>query len=114
MRQWTRKRRRACIRDSKGRFKKWRGGRTKSQLKKKRNSYAGISVHIGREFARQKGRPAKTGDIVRKKRADGKYHRGADWYVKTRYGWRDTGSPRKPSRATIIRICQNARKSRRK
>ena len=111
-RVWTKKRKRACVRDSKGRFKRWKGGRTKSQLKKKRNTYQGIAVHIGKEYARQHGRPAKIGAVVRKKRKDGKFHRGADWYVKTRHGWRDTGSPRRPTPARIRQICRRARTGR--
>lgn len=112
MRAWTKKRKRACIRRADGTFKKWRGGRTKSQLKKKRNTYQGIAVHIGKEFFRQRRRRARTGDIVRKKKKDGSYHRGADWYVKTKYGWRDSGSPIKPTRAKIRRICARSRKGR--
>ncbi|RKY11461.1 MAG: hypothetical protein DRP65_04160 [Planctomycetota bacterium] len=109
---WTVKRRRACVRDSKGRFKKWRGGRTKAELKKKRNSFQGIAVHIGKEYRRQRGRPAKVGAIVRTKRKDGGYHKGAMWYVKTKYGWRKTGSTTRPSKATINRICKRARAGR--
>ena len=112
MRKWTKKRKNACIRDSKGRFKKWKGGLTKAQLKKKRNTYQGIAIHIGKEYRRQHGRPARVGGIVRKRRKDGGYHRGADWYVRTRHGWRDTGSPIKPTRAKIKRICARARPGR--
>ena len=109
---WTKKRKRACVRRKDGTFKVWKGGRKKSQLKKKRNTYQGIAVHIGKEYVRQHGRAGKVGAIVRKKRKDGNYHQGADWYVRTKYGWRDTGSPVKPSRARIRRLCARARKGR--
>ena len=112
MRKWTRKRSSRLIRAKNGRFKKWRGGRTKSQLKKKRNTFQGIAIHIGKEYKRQHGQPARVGSIVRTKRKDGGYHRGADWYVKTRHGWRDSGSPTKPTRAKIKRICARARTGR--
>jgi len=111
-RTWTAKRRRACVRRKDGTFKTWKGGRKKSQLKKKRNTYQGIAIHIGKEYRRQHGRPARIGAIVRKKRADGKFHRGADWYVRTSHGWRDTGSPARPTRARIKRICARARPGR--
>ncbi len=112
MRRWTKKRKSRLIRDTKGRFKRWTGGRTKSQLKKKRNTYQGIAVHIGKEYARQHGRAAPIGSAVRKKRKDGKYHRGADWYVRTKHGWRDTGSPMRPSAARIRQLSRNARPGR--
>ena len=112
MRKWTKKRKAACVRDSKGRFKLWKGGRKKSELAKKENNYQGIAIHIGKEFYRQHKRTAKIGDIVRKKNKDGSYHKGADWYVKTPHGWRDSGSPRKPSAAKIKEICKRSRKGR--
>lgn len=108
---WTKKRRRACVRDRKGRFKLWRGGRTKAQLKKKKNTFQGIAVHIGKEYVRQHGRPARVGAIVRKKKSDGSFHRGAFWYVKTPNGWRKAGQ-RKPSRAKIRALCRRSRKGR--
>ena len=111
-RKWTKARQRAAVRRADGTFKKWRGGKTKAQLKKKRNTFQGIAVHIGKEFRRQRGRRARIGDIVRKKNKDGSYHRGADWYVKTKHGWRDTGSPIRPSAAKIKRLCARARKGR--
>ena len=100
------------VRRKDGTFKVWKGGRKKSQLKKKRNTYQGIAVHIGKEYVRQHGKATRVGGIVRKKRKDGHYHQGADWYVRTKYGWRDTGNPRKPSRARIRQICRRARRGR--
>ncbi len=108
---WTAKRQRACMRRRDGTFKKWRGGRTKAQLKKKRNTFQGIAVHIGKEYVRQHGRPARVGAIVRKKKLDGSYHRGAFWYVRTPNGWRKSG-PRKPTRAKIRALCRRSRKGR--
>ena len=109
---WTKKRKRACIRRADGSFKKWRGGRTKAQLKKKQNTFQGIAVHIGKEYVRQHGRAAKVGAIVRTKRKDGRFHKGAFWYVRTKHGWRSTGSTTKPSRARIRQLCRRARPGR--
>ncbi len=111
MGQWTAKRKRALVRRADGTFKKWRGGRTKAQLKKKENTFQGIAVHIGKEYKRQHGRIARVGAIVRTKKKDGSYHRGAFWYVRTPKGWRKSG-PQKPSRARIRAMCKKARKGR--
>jgi len=109
--RWTGNRQAACVRDSKGRFKTWIGGRRKSQLKKQQNNFQGIAIHIGKEYKRQRGRPAQVGAIVRKKKSDGSYHRGAFWYVRTPNGWRKFGS-RKPTTSQIRRICTKSRKGR--
>jgi len=113
-RKLTPSRKAKCIRDPKGRFKEWLGGKSIITFSKKwRNNNAhGIYVHIGREFVRQYGRRAVVGDIVRKKRKDGRYHKGADWYVRTPYGWRDTGSARRPSKKRIAELCKQARRKR--
>ena len=102
----TASRARALTRDAKGHFKKWKpaAGKKKdtSRNAKKGNDFHGIKTHIGKEFERQKGRVAKVGDIVRTKKTDGTYHKGAFWYIKTRKGWRRFGL-KKPTRAQIIK-----------
>ena len=112
--QWTKRRASKCVRDSKGRFAYWKGGRTIGQYSTRwrQNNAHGIRTHIGQEFRRQHGRPAVIGDAVRTKRKDGRYHKGAEWYVKTPHGWRNTGKLRKPTPAEIKRICAKARPSR--
>ena len=112
MPRWTKKRARRARRRADGTFRLWTGGRSKRDLAKKTNTVHGIRVHIGKEFIRQNGRRARVGDIVRTKKADGTYHRQADWYVRTPHGWRDTGSSRKPTADQIKRICAKAHPSR--
>jgi len=107
---WTQKRQRACVRGKDGRFVRWKGGRTKSQLKKKENTFHGIAVHIGREFIRQRGRTARVGETVRTKTKSGSYHKQAMWYVRTPHGWRRTGSTRRPTVAQIEALCKRARR----
>jgi len=100
---WTAKRESRLIRNEDGTFKKWTGGKTKAQLKKKQNNYQGIAVHIGKEFVKQNKRIARIGDCVRFKTKDGSYHEQAFWYVKTKFGWRKYG-PSKPSEAYLHRV----------
>jgi len=107
----TPKRKKACVRDSRGRFKVWKGGLTKADLAKPRNRYHGLRVHIGQQFVEQNGRPATLGDTHLTLTAAGKPHKQATTYVKTQYGWRDTGK-RKPTRAEVRRVMQTARPSR--
>lgn len=102
---WTRSRARALTRDAKGRFKRWKPpAGEKKDTSRKTGDFHGIKTHIGKEFEKQRGRVAKLGDIVRTKKADGTYHRGAFWYIKTRRGWRRFGL-KKPTRAQIIKAC---------
>ena len=108
----TPKRKSRLVRRADGTFKKWKGGRTLSQLKKKQNNFLGIQIHIGKEFVRQRGRKAKVGEVVRTKKKNGTYHKGAFWYIRTKHGWRKTRSTTKPSAATIKSICKRARKGR--
>ncbi len=97
-----------------GTFKSWKGGKTKAQLKKKKQNFHGIAVHIGKEFRRQNRRTAKVGDIVRTKKLDGRFHRGAFWYIRTRNGWRKSPSQtRKPTKAMIKKVNTSSRKGRR-
>ena len=110
---WTPQREAKCTRDKRGRFVEWKGGYTKRQLTKKRNSFHGNAVHIGLEFKRQHGRTARTGEIVRTKTKAGRYHRTAVWYVKTPMGWRETGSKRRPTPARIQALCKKARTGKR-
>lgn len=112
MPQWTKWRASKAVRRSDGTFKKWLGGLTKGQLKKKENNFHGIQTHIGIEFRRQHGRKAKVGDCVRFKRKDGGYHEQAFWYVRTPHGWRKATHKTKPSAATIQAIIKRSRKGR--
>ena len=107
------KRARAMTRRPDGTFGPWKGGQRKGQLKKKANTFHGIAVHIGKEFKRQHGRPAKVGDIVRFKRSDGTYHKQAEWYVKTKFGWRKSRTGQKrPGAGQIRKILTISRKGR--
>lgn len=113
MPKWTEERKRKCVRDSKGRFKEWRGGKTKQQLKKKENTYQGIAIHIGKQFAKQHKRPARVGEIVRFKTKSGAYHEQAYWYIRTKNGWRKSSTgTRRPTKAEIARVCKNSRRGR--
>lgn len=107
------KRARALNRRKDGTFGPWKGGLKKSQLKKKSNTFQGIAVHIGKEFKRQRGRVAQVGEAVRFKKSDGSYHKQAEWYVKTKFGWRKarTGQ-RKPTQSQITNILKISRKGR--
>lgn len=99
------------MRNKDGTFKNWKGGKTKSELKKKQNTAHGIKVHIGKEFKRQHGRKAVIGSIVRTKKKDGTYHKGAYWYIKTKNEWRlGPSQERKPSKA-YIRAIKKAEKN---
>jgi hypothetical protein len=98
-----------AVRNPDGTFRNWIGGSDVSQSN--RNSSAhGIKVHIGKEFSRQKGRTAKTGDIVRTKTQDGTYNKQASWYIRTKNGWRESPTKTsKPSEATIKRVNEKSR-----
>lgn len=111
---WTPARKKRLIRDKKGRFKLWTGGKTKHEITKKRMNYRahGIRVHIGKEFARQKGRPARIGDTVRTKNINGSYNKAAEWYVNTRYGWRNLNTKTTPGAARIRKTLDHAKPSR--
>jgi len=113
MPRWTKKRQRAVNRRADGTFKPWTGGKSKSQLKKKKNNFQGIAIHIGNEFKKQNKRTAKVGDTVRTKRKDGQYHKGAFWYIKTKNEWRKSPTEtRKPTSATIKRVNEASRPGR--
>lgn len=107
------KRAKAMNRRADGTFGPWKGGLKKSQLKKKQNTFQGIAVHIGKEFKRQSGRVAKVGALVRFKKADGTYHKQAEWYVRTKFGWRKsrTGQTR-PTAGQVARVLETSRKGR--
>jgi len=111
---WTAKRARRLVRDKNGRFKRCTGGKTKADITTKRLNYRahGIRVHIGKEFATQHGRRPKIGDTVRTKTASGAYHKGAEWYVYTRFGWRNANTKGALTRTRIKYVCDNARPSR--
>ena len=107
----SKKRRSALNRRPDGTFGPWRGGKTKAQLKKKRNPFQGIAIHIGKEFARQHGRTARIGSICRFKKSDGSFHKQAEWYIKTPHGWRKSRTrQRKPTRDQIVKILKISRK----
>lgn len=108
---WTKKRAKKLIRAKNGKFKKWIGGAKKSEMKKQENNFQGIAIHIGKEFKRQFGRVAKVGDIVRKKKANGTYHLGAMWYIRTPNGWRKSHTEFiKPSKSQIKARIAGSRK----
>ena len=95
------KRARSMNRRADGTFGPWKGGLKKSQLKKKENTFQGIAVHIGKEFLRQHNRLSKVGDCVRFKKLNGTYHKQAEWYVKTKFGWRKSRTGQ-----TVPNACQ--------
>ena len=108
--KWTPEREKALIRNKDGTFKRWKGGKKKSELKKKETTAHGIKTHIGKEFKRQNGRTAVIGSIVRTKKKDGSHHKGAYWYIMTKKGWRVCPSKeRKPSKAYIAKILREAK-----
>lgn len=109
---WTKARQARVVRGSGGRFKEWKGGKSKAEIPKKRQNYHGGATHIGKEFARQHGRPAQVGEIVRKKTEKGDYHDGSYWYVRTKFGWRNTGKQVKPAPAELKYFLQHAREGR--
>lgn len=109
----TPKRKKHLNRRKNGTFGPWKGGKKKSQLKKKRNSFQGISIHLGKEFKRQHGRTMKPGDIVRTKKKDGTYHKQAEWYVKTPHGMRKSRTQfKRPTKAQIKNVIKNSRPGR--
>ena len=111
--KWTKARNRKLTRRKDGTFKKWAGGYKLSEMKKKQNNFHGIAIHIGKEYKRQHGRPAKVGSIVRTKRQDGKFHKGAYWYIRTSAEWRRSPThERKPSRAVIMKVMLSSRTGR--
>lgn len=111
MPRWTAKRAARVRRRPDGTIREWTGGRTKAQLPKQENTAHGIATHIGQAFAREHGRRARTGDIYRWRRSDGRHHALAFWYVKTPAGWRKspTGT-RRPTAAQVRNIVNNARR----
>lgn len=110
---WTKKRQQHVVRRKDGTFKKWKGGLDKKDLKKKQNNFHGIQIHLGKEYKRQNGAKAKLGDIVRTKNKDGSYHKQAEWYVRTKFGWRKTRTrDKKPTKSQILQIMKISRKGR--
>ena len=78
--------------------------------KRKQSKHHALMVRIGREFKRQNGKAAGVGDIVRRKKLDGSYDKGAFWYIKTPKGWvRSPSKKRKPTKAQINRVCQDSK-----
>ena len=91
---------------------RYRGTSNKSTLGKQFN-YRALMVKTGKEYKRQHGRAAETGDIVRRKNLDGSYNKGSIWYIKTAHGWRRSPSKkRKPTKSQIKRVCQDSKKGR--
>ena len=79
--------------------------------KSKQSKHRALMVRVGREFKRQNGRAARVGDIVRKKKLDESYDKGAFWYIRTPNGWRTSPSKkRKPTESQINRVCNEAKK----
>lgn len=56
--------------------------------KGKYGSWHGTKVHIGKQYAKQEGRPAQQGEIYRDKNKDGTYNKNAVTWVYTRDGWK--------------------------
>lgn len=109
----SRKRKRRLTRNPDGTFKVWSGGYTKNQLSKKVNNYQGIATHIGKQFKKQNGRTAKVGDIHRTKNLDGSYNKQAEYYIKTKNGWRKSPTrTKKPSKSIIRKVDENSRRGR--
>lgn len=70
-------------------------------------------VSLGKEFVRQKGRKAKTGDIVRQKNKDGSYNKGSPWQIRTPHGWRKSKTgKRKPTKSQINSQMKSSRPGR--
>jgi len=107
-------RRKKLVRNPDGTFKEWKGGRDIDDLPDKDRSNAhGVATHLGKEYKRQHGRTAKTGDIVRTKTKDGTYHKQASYYIRTPHGWRESPTEKKrPTKKTIDRVCSTARPGR--
>ena len=107
-------RRKKLERNPDGTFKRWKGGQDIEDLPDKDRSNAhGVAVHLGKEYKRQHGHTADTGDIVRTKTKDGTYHKQASWYVMTPHGWRESPTKKKkPTKREIARICDAARPGR--
>ena len=92
-----------------GTFGPWKGGIKKGKY----TSFHGTMVHIGKEFKRQHGWPARVGNIVRTKTKTGSYNKNAVWYLMTKYGWRRAGTgSRKPNRADIQKRLKSAKPGR--
>lgn len=96
-------------RDKQGRFKSWPGG---GDSKENGYSHHGTVVHIGQEFKRQNNRSSKVGDVVRKKTKDGSYHQQANFWIKTKHGWRETQFKRKPTKSQINEVLEKSRPGR--
>lgn len=69
---WTAKRKRACVRRADGTFKKWRGGRTKAQLKKKENTFQGVLPFTSAKNTNgsTEGSPGSALSCAKRKRVD--------------------------------------------
>ena len=79
--------------------------------KSKQSKHHTMMVRIGREYKRQNGKAAKVGNIVRARKQDGSYDKGAFWYIKTPKGWMSSPSKkRKPTKAQINRVYQGSKK----
>lgn len=101
MPKWTPKRKRRCVRDSKGRFKKWMGGKTRAQDPRD-SSRKGMNIHLTADFKKVKGRAPRVGDVHRCVNKDGSYHAQAFWYIRTEHGWRRSKTEqRKPTAAQV-------------
>lgn len=106
---WTKKRAEKLTRHKDGSFHVWKGGRTLSQMSKKKNTQHGTRIHIGHWFKKWAERSPQIGDHFRMRKPDGAYHAGATFYVYTPNGWRDTGSPRKPTPTAIAKLYASSR-----
>jgi hypothetical protein len=97
MPKWTTERARRCIRDSKGRFKKWTGGKTRAE-DPRYSSRKGLYTHLTADFKRQEGRAPRVGDVHRRENLDGSPHAQSFYYIRTPFGWRRSDTEqRKPT-----------------
>ena len=111
MPKWTPEREARLIRDSKGRFQKWTGGKTRAQ-DPRNSSRAGLYRHLTADFKRNQGRAPRVGDVHRCIDKDGTYHDQAFWYVRTKNEWRRSPTEqRKPTKSQIKKVNQRSRPS---
>lgn len=108
---WTKHRATHAVRNAAGRFVYWKGGRTLSQMQKKKNTVHGTRIHIGHWFKKWAERRPQVGDHFRMRKPDGTNHTVATYYVYTPRGWRDTGKATKPTASAIAAVCAKARPS---
>lgn len=71
-------------RNPNGTYKPW----GKKDDKGKYGSWHGTKTHIGKQYAKEKGRPAAPGELYRDKNQDGSFNKNAVCWVYTDAGWK--------------------------